>query len=232
MPALTDRTVIVTGAKGGLGAHVTRALLGAGARVAGSSRSIDDREFDDERFAGIAADLTRAGDAAHLADEVVRRFGKIDALIHVAGGFAGGSPIHETDDATWDGMMNLNPRAAFQILRAVIPHMRAAGRGRIVAIGSRAGVEPAANIAAYSASKAALVSLMGTAALENRDLGITANVILPGTIDTEANRKMDPKADRSRWVSPDRIADLAVFLVSDAGAQISGAAIPFYGAGL
>lgn len=232
MAPLTDRTVIVTGAKGGLGAHVTRALLAAGARVAGSSRSIDDREFDDQRFSGIAADLTRAGDAAHLADEVVHRLGKIDALVHVAGGFAGGSPIHETDDATWDGMMNLNLRAAFHILRAVIPHMRTAGRGRIVAIGSRAAVEPAANIAAYSASKAALVSLVRTAALENRDLGITANVILPGTIDTDLNRKMDPNADRSRWVSPDRIADLVVFLVSEGGAQITGAAIPFYGAGL
>ena len=110
--------------------------------------------------------------------------------------------------------------------------MRKEARGRIVAIGSRAGVEPAANIAAYGASKAALVSLVRTAALENRDLGIAANVILPGTIDTDANRRSDPHADRSRWVSPERLADLAVYLVSDAGAQITGAAIPFYGAGL
>jgi NAD(P)-dependent dehydrogenase (short-subunit alcohol dehydrogenase family) len=151
---------------------------------------------------------------------------------HVAGGFAYGGPIQETGDAVWDQMMDLNARAAFHVLRAAIPRMRERGSGRIVAIGSRAGVEPQANIAAYAASKAALVSLVRTAALENRDLGITANVILPGTIDTEANRKADPKADRSKWVSPERIAELVLFLASDAAAQITGAAIPFYGAGL
>jgi NAD(P)-dependent dehydrogenase (short-subunit alcohol dehydrogenase family) len=232
MSELTDRIVIVTGAKGGLGAHVTRALLNAGARVVGSSRKIDDAEFASPHFTAVNADLTIDADARSLVTQVIERFKKIDALVHVAGGFAGGAPIHETDDATWEAMMNLNLRAAFQILRATIPHMRAQAGGRIVAIGSRAGVEPAANIAAYSSSKAALVSLVRTAALENRDLGITANLILPGTIDTEANRRADPKADRSRWVSPEGIAGLAVFLVSDAAAQITGAAIPFYGAGV
>jgi NAD(P)-dependent dehydrogenase (short-subunit alcohol dehydrogenase family) len=110
--------------------------------------------------------------------------------------------------------------------------MRKQERGRIVAIASRAGVEPSANISAYGASKAALVSLMKTAALENRKLGITANVILPGTIDTEANRRSDPKADRSKWVSPQKLAALALFLASDDAADITGAAIPVYGAGL
>jgi NAD(P)-dependent dehydrogenase (short-subunit alcohol dehydrogenase family) len=232
MQSLADRVVIVTGAKGGLGTHVSLALLGAGAQVVGSSRKIDDAEFHDPRFAGIPADLTHDADARKLVETVIQRFGRIDALAHVAGGFAGGSPIHETSDATWDGMMSLNVTGAFHILRAVIPHMRSARRGRIVAIGSRAALEPAATISAYSASKAALVSLMHTAALENRDLGITANVILPGTIDTEANRKMDPQADRSKWVSPEKLAELVVFLVSDAAAEITGAAIPFYGAGL
>jgi NAD(P)-dependent dehydrogenase (short-subunit alcohol dehydrogenase family) len=173
--------------------------------------------------------LSDGAAAVRLAGIVVERFGRIDSLIHVAGGFAGGSPIHETDDTTWDAMMSLNARAAFHILRAVIPHMRRAGRGRIVAIGSRAGVEPSANIAAYSASKAALVSLVRTAELENRDKGITANVILPGTIDTVGNRASDPGADRSKWILPERLAALAMFLASDGGAQITGAAIPVYG---
>jgi len=125
--------------------------------------------------------------------------------------------------------MNMNLRAAFNIFRAVIPRMRAAGSGRIVAIASRAALEPAANNAAYSASKAALLSLARTAALENKDLGITVNSILPGTMSTEANRKADPHADHSRWVPPEDVARLAVFLVSDAAAQITGAAIPVYG---
>ena len=180
----------------------------------------------------MPADLTKAEDANRLAAEVAGRFGRIDVLVHVAGGFAGGGPIQDTDDATWDHMMNLNLRAAFHIFRAVIPVMRRARRGRIVAVGSRAGVEPAPRIAAYAASKAALVSLVKTAALENRDAGITANVILPGTIDTEANRGFDPGGDRAKWVSPQRLAALAVYLASDAAAEITGAAIPVYGAGL
>ena len=232
MSGLADRIAVVTGAAGGLGSHITNALLSAGARVVGTSRSIDASGIGDERFVGIPADLTTTAGARAVAERTMERFGQIDALVHVAGGFAGGSPIHETGDDTWDVMINLNLRAGIHILSAVIPHMRGRGRGSIVAIGSRAAVEPAANIGAYSASKAALVSLVRTAALENRDLGITANVILPGTIDTEQNRRADPKADRSQWVSPEKLAALAVYLVSDAGAQITGAAIPFYGAGL
>ena len=126
-------------------------------------------------------------------------------------------------------MLDLNARASFHILRAVLPHMRQAGKGRIVAIGSRAGVEPAANIGAYSASKAALVSLVKTAALENREAGITANVILPGTIDTPANRQWDPAAGNGTWIAPEKLAALAVFLISEEGAQVTGAAIPMYG---
>lgn len=218
------RVVLVTGANGGLGPSIVRIFRDAGDTVVGSSRHIADP--------GIAADLAKADEAARLADTIVQRYGAIDVLLHVAGGFAYGGPIHETPDAIWDQMWELNARAAFHLLRAVIPYMRRRKAGRIVAIGSRAGVEPAANIAAYAASKAALISLVRTAALENRDWGITANTILPGTIDTEANRKSDPQADRSKWVSPERIASLAFFLASDAAAEISGAAIPIYGAGL
>ena len=229
---MADQVVLITGAKGGLGAHVTRAFLEAGAQVIGTSRQIAATDFASPRFTPMPADLTKAEDANQLAAAVLARFQRIDVLVHVAGGFAGGSPIHETDDATWDGMMNLNLRAAFHILRAVIPPMRRQKHGRIIAIGSRAGVEPAANIGAYAASKAALVSLVKTAALENKGSGITANVILPGTIDTEANRKSDPGGNRSKWVSPEKLAALAFYLASDAAAEITGAAIPVYGAGL
>jgi NAD(P)-dependent dehydrogenase (short-subunit alcohol dehydrogenase family) len=232
MQLLEGQIVLITGARGGLGTDVTKAFLEAGAWVVGSSRKIADSDFAHPRFAGIPADLTNADEARKLAYAIIDRFRKMDALVHVTGGFAGGRPIHETDDATWDGMLDLNLRAAFHTLRAVIPCMRKGGRGRIIAIGSRAALEPQAGIAAYGASKAALVSLVRTAALENRDAGITANVILPGTIDTEANRLSDPGGDHSRWVSPARLADLAVFLVSDAAAQVTGAAIPVYGAGI
>jgi NAD(P)-dependent dehydrogenase (short-subunit alcohol dehydrogenase family) len=229
---MENQVVLITGANGGLGTFVTAAFLEAGAQVVGTSRQIDNRAFSHPKFEAIAADLTRPNDASHLVADALDKFGRIDALVHTTGGFAFGGGIHETDGATWESMLNLNLRAAVNLLRAVLPVMRKQERGRIVAIGARAGVEPAANISAYAASKAALVSLVKTAALENRKLGITANVILPGTIDTEANRRSDPKADRTKWVSPQKLAALAVFLTSDEAADITGAAIPVYGAGL
>ncbi len=229
MNEFDNRVVLITGAKGGLGTSVTRAFLAAGAMVAGSSKTIRDSDFENGRFAAIPADLTVAGSAGQLVEATLARFGKIDALVHVMGGFAGGQSIPETGDDTWDLMMNLNLRAAFNVLRAAIPPMRQAGRGRIVAISSRQAVEPAANLSAYNTSKAALVALIRTAALENADVGITANTILPGTMDTEANRRASPDADPSKWVQTERVADFAVFLVSDAGAEITGAAIPAYG---
>jgi NAD(P)-dependent dehydrogenase (short-subunit alcohol dehydrogenase family) len=115
------------------------------------------------------------------------------------------------------------------MLRAVLPEMRAQGAGRILAIGSRTAVEPQPGVGAYSASKAALVSLVKTVALENKDRGITANVVLPGTMDTPANRAAMPGADFSKWVRPSQIASLLVHLASDQASQISGAVIPVYG---
>jgi NAD(P)-dependent dehydrogenase (short-subunit alcohol dehydrogenase family) len=126
-------------------------------------------------------------------------------------------------------MLNANLRSAFYIISAVIPHMRRQGSGRILAIGSRSAVEPAAMSAAYNASKAALVSLIRTVAIENQDQGISANIVLPGTMDTPANRNADPAADYSKWVQPEQVAALLVHLASGNASQISGAVIPIYG---
>jgi NAD(P)-dependent dehydrogenase (short-subunit alcohol dehydrogenase family) len=215
---MTGQVVLITGASGGLGRSVTRAFSDAGATVAASSRKSPD----------FPADLLDPVQADALAARVVERHGRIDALVHLAGGFTGGT-LHETSEAVWDQMMNLNVRGAFHIFRAVIPIMRKARAGRIVAIASRAAVETAPGLAAYAASKAALVSIVRSAALENQDCGITANAVLPGTIDTEANREWGSPEERAKWVSPDRIAALALFLTSDGARDISGAAIPMYG---
>ncbi len=153
-------------------------------------------------------------------------------LVHTVGGFAGGQTVADTDDATFQRMFDMNLNSSFHILRAVLPHMRSAKTGRIVAIGSRAAENPGPTVGAYSASKAALVSLIRTVALENKDAGITANTILPGTIDTPANRKAMPGADTSTWVQPTSIASLILWLASDAAKDVTGAAIPVYGAGL
>src|SRR6476659_2411027 len=110
--------------------------------------------------------------------------GPVDALVHVLGGFAGGTPVAQTPEETWDEMMNVNLRSAFLVFRAILPGMIERGRGRVVAVGSRAGVEPAPKLSAYGASKAGLVYLVQTLALELKQTGITANLVMPSTIDT------------------------------------------------
>jgi len=229
MNPLDGKVAIVTGAKGGLGTFVTESFLAAGAKVAGVSRSIQQGDFSHPQFHAMPAELSSGDTARKLAAGVVSRFGRIDALVHAMGGFAGGQTVAETDDATFEKMLDLNYRAAFYIARAVIPQMRQQGGGRILAVASRQAVEPAATVGAYSASKAALVSLIRTIALENRDRGISANTVLPGTMDTPGNRAASPTTDPSQWVQPSQVAAILVHLASGAGAQITGAAIPIYG---
>jgi NAD(P)-dependent dehydrogenase (short-subunit alcohol dehydrogenase family) len=229
---MTGKIALVTGANGGLGTHVTKALLDAGFAVVGLARKIQASDFDHPHFTALPASLDSLDAAKKAVETVIAHFGKIDVLAHTVGGFAGGSTVAETDDATFQRMLDVNFYSSIHILRAVIPYMRKAGSGRIVAIGSRASEDPGPGVGAYSASKAALVSLIKTVARENKDAGITANVILPGTIDTAANRKDMPGADTSQWVQPASIASLTVWLAGDAGKDVTGAAIPVYGKGL
>jgi NAD(P)-dependent dehydrogenase (short-subunit alcohol dehydrogenase family) len=229
---MTGKTALVTGANGGLGTHVTKALLDAGFVVVGLAPKIRQADMDHPNFTALPASLDSLGAAKKAADTVIARFGKIDVLAHLVGGFAGGQTVADTDDATFQRMFDMNLNSAFHMLRAMIPHMRKAGAGRIIAIGSRAAEDPGPAVGAYSASKAALVSLMRTVALENKDAGITANIILPGTMDTPANRKAMPGADTSTWVQPAPVASLIVWLAGDAGKDVTGAAIPVYGRGL
>jgi NAD(P)-dependent dehydrogenase (short-subunit alcohol dehydrogenase family) len=226
---LDEKVVVITGAKGGLGTFVTKAFLAAGARVVGVSRSITNADFPQQGFTAMAAELSNGDDARKLMGAVVEKAGRIDALVHLVGGFAGGQPLSETDDATLEQMIAMNLRSAFHVIRAVLPAMRAQGSGRILAVGSKAAVEPAPGAGVYAASKAALVSLIRTAARENSDRGIAVNVVLPGTMDTPANRAWQPGADHAKWVQPDQVASLLVYLASDQAAQVSGAVIPIYG---
>jgi len=228
--SLKGQVAIVTGASGALGTSVVISLLAEGATVAGIDRSGANAATGNQPIRRYAANLTDPQDGRHVIASIAAELGRIDILVHVMGGFAGGAPIAETDDATWDKMLDVNLKAAFYVLRAVVPVMRAAGHGRIIAIGSRQAVHPAANVGAYSASKAALVSLVQTVALENKDKNIRANVILPGTMDTAANRAAMPKANFAKWVKTGNVAELVVMLASDVGSEITGAAIPIYGA--
>jgi NAD(P)-dependent dehydrogenase (short-subunit alcohol dehydrogenase family) len=219
MGEFTGRVVLIAGASGALGTVVTHAFLEAGADVAAVSRSGSE----------ISADLTRPDEAARAVQAVLSRFKRIDVLLHLAGGFEGGTPVAQTDDGVWNRMFDLNLNSAFYCTRAVLLAMLEAKYGRIVAIGSKTAVEPVATLAAYGASKAALVALVRTIALEVKRSGVTANVVLPSVIDTPANRAAEPAADFSRWVSPESIARLLLWLASDAAADVNGAVIPIYG---
>ena len=216
--------VLITGANGGLGTAVCQEFLASGAKVIGVALAWK----QSAQFTTVSADVTTEAGCNSMVKQALDH-GPIDALVHLVGGFAGGSPVAETTDQTWDSMMNVNLRAAFCCIRAALKPMQAANRGRIVAIGTRMAVEPSPNFAAYAVSKAALVALIKTVAAEGQKFGVTANVVLPSTIDTPANRAAMPKADFSRWVAPQSIAKLLVFLTSEAAADTSGAVIPIYG---
>lgn len=226
------KVALVTGADGGLGRSVTTALLEAGFMAVGLAPRIQTSTFDHPHFTALPARLDSLAAANSAVETTIAHFGKIDVLAHLVGGFAGGQAVADTDDATFQRMFDMNLNSAFHILRAVLPKMRKAGSGRIIAIGSRAAENPGASVGAYSASKAALLSLIRTVAIENKDAGITANVILPGTMDTPANRKAMPDADTSQWVQTASVASLIVWLAGDGGKDVTGAAIPVYGSGL
>ena len=214
-----QRIVVITGATGGLGTSVVEAFRKEGDEVVPVSRS--GGEF--------RADLSRAEDAAALVRAVMGRFGRIDVLVHTTGGFAAGGTVAETGIDVWQRMMDINFHAALNTIRAVLPPMIEANKGRIVAVGSRAGVQLSAGLGAYSVSKAALNALVQTVALEVKDQGITANVVLPSTIDTPANRSWGSSEQAAQWVTPASIAGAIVWLASHAAADVNGALIPVFG---
>lgn len=222
---MQGKIVLITGATGGLGTDVTKAFLEVGATVVGVSRSIRQQDFASPMFTAYSADLMQPQATSDLVVQIMAKFGRIDVLVHVTGGFAA-AKIHETDDETWTRMRDLNLSSAFYVSREVLKAMRQSGGGRLIAIGSLAAVEPHAALGAYATFKSALSMLYRTIALENQDKNITANVILPGTMDTPANRAAMPEADATKWVQPAHVAKVALLLAGDEGAQINGALIP------
>jgi NAD(P)-dependent dehydrogenase (short-subunit alcohol dehydrogenase family) len=229
---LLEPVVLITGANGGLGRTVTRAFLASGARVTGVALAMSAAELSHHKFSGLSAEIRSAGDATRIVDQVVAAWGRVDAFVHLVGGYAGGSRVDEVDATEYLRMMDLNAWSFLHMARAVIPRMRAQKSGSLLAVGSRAAIEPTGGVGAYAASKAALISLVRTVAVENKDLGISANVILPGTIDTPANRAAMPEVDPGVWVDPAQIASLAVQLVSPSLSQVTGSMIPIYGRSL
>ena len=223
---MKEKVVLITGAKGGLGSFITRRFLKTGVTVVGASRSISQQDFPGRNFTALAVDFTKATAVNDAVQSVMTRFGRFDVLVHLLGGFAGGQTVAETDDATWERMRDLNLTSSFYVLRAAVPHLRKSGKGRIVAIGSLTAVEPHPQLGAYITFKAALAMLVRTVALENKDAGLTANVVLPGTMDTPENRKTIPNADFSKWTQPSDVVNLVLSLTTERASRVTGVAIP------
>lgn len=229
MADFTGQTVLITAASGGLGKTVTRQFLDAGAAVAAVARSWPGEAEQDGRLKRLCADLSDPEGAREAVAGALAVNGRIDVLLHLAGGFAGGEPVWKTEDETWTQMMAVNLNAAFYVFRSVLPHMLEARRGRIIAVGSRTGEQPASGLSAYGVAKAGLHTLVRTVALEVKTQGITVNAVLPSVIDTAANREAMSSADFSKWVQPASIGRLLLWLASEEAGDVSGALIPIYG---
>jgi len=231
---LADECIIVTGASGNLGSVVARVLAQKGAQVVCVDRTdsplvASDHGIDPDRLMTISGrDLGQQAAADSIVADAVARFGRVTGLVNTVGGFATGRVVSEAA-AQWDLMMLLNAKIALITSVAVLPAMIAAGHGRIVHISAQPGVKAVAGQAAYAASKAAVLRLVESIAAEHRGHRITANCILPGTIDTAVNRAAMPDAKPDIWIPPQAIAEAIAFLMSPAGAVVTGAAIPATG---
>lgn len=230
------KVVIVTGAVGSLGSAVSQAFRQAGAKVAYVDRADERMERvaaktadDPEHNLVVCADLMTLAGAEQMAIDVSDHFGAIDVLVNTVGGFRAGKALHETPVETWDLMMDLNARTVYNTCKAVIPHMLRGRSGAILSVAARPGLAGKEKMAAYSVSKAAVLRLTESMAAELRGVSVRVNCVIPGTIDTPANREDMPEADTSRWVKPESLAGVILFLCSDLARDITGAAVPVYG---
>ena len=189
-------------------------------------------DLEEDQMMLRRVDTTDAEAVNVFMKDTVEAFGGINVLCSLVGGWAGGRDISETDNLRFDRMIDLNLRSTFNTLRAAIPHMREADWGRIVAVGSKAAVDTPAGQAAFNMAKAGVAALISSAARELDDTTVTANVILPTVIDTQATRAALPYADYVKWPKPEEIAGVIDFLASPGSAVINGASIPVHGGAL
>lgn len=231
---LTGQVVIVTGAGGNLGLAITRALARQGASLALADRQQTslDRTADGidvaRRLLIAGADVRTRDGATRIVAETMARFGRVDALVNTVGTF---KMVAVADGAAddWSSLMELNALSALRLSEAVLPPMLANGYGRIVHVAAAAGQRSFAGASVYAASKAAVLRITEAVSDENKARGITANCILPGTIDTPQNRAAMPQADPALWVAPGDIAAVVGFLVSREAGAVTGVALPVTG---
>ncbi len=231
----SNRVAIITGGTGAVGRVVAHGFAAAGATVVVPYRSETAftrlrEEIGDfaARLEGQETEVTDESQVDRFASTILSRHGRIDFLVNLAGGYAGGAFASSGIDL-WNRMFQTNLQTALIMTHAVLPHLLDRGAGRVITIGSRNALEPAANASAYAASKAAVIAMTQSVAREIRTSDVTINCLAPSTIDTEANREAMSKGNPARWVQPSQLASLILFLCSDAAAAINGAVIPIYG---
>jgi NAD(P)-dependent dehydrogenase (short-subunit alcohol dehydrogenase family) len=232
----SNKVVMVTGATGNLGASLAQAFQTSQAKLAlvdrGEHRlkqTFPDLLDSPDYLLVNCADLMDEGSVQASVSEIIQYFGRIDVLVNTVGGFRAGKMLHETPLETWDFLLNLNARSVFIASHKVIPYMINQGSGKIINVAARPGLEGRAGMAAYSASKCAVIRLTESMAGELKSQGINVNCVIPGTIDTPQNREAMPDADYSMWVSTESLADAILFLSSEAARDVHGAALPVYG---
>ena len=227
------KTAIVTGAAGNLGRAIAAAFEGLGANTVLLARTKESLAAaigpETDRRLFVAADLLDQAALDSAVRLVRQRFGRIDVLCNIAGGFRMGSPVHETPDKDWDFLLDINARTLLHAVRAVVPQMLEGGGGKIINVGAFAAQKGAAQMGAYTASKGTVIRMTEAMAGELRDKNINVNCVLPTIIDTPENRAAMPKADPSRWVAPEDLANVIVFLASEEARAIHGAALPVTG---
>lgn len=224
---MQGKVIVVTGASGALGKVVVEAAITRGARVACVNRAVakGDATADRIEFGGV--DLADPAQASQAVDAAAAHFGRLDALVNIAGAFAF-ETVADGDPKTWQRLHAINLMTALNASRAAIPHLIASGAGRIVNIGAMGALQAGAGMGAYAASKAAVHRLTEALASELKGK-VTVNAVLPSTIDTPANRRDMPKADFGAWVTADELANVILFLASDAASGVTGALLPVRG---
>jgi NAD(P)-dependent dehydrogenase (short-subunit alcohol dehydrogenase family) len=230
------RSIVITGGTGGLGTALVRRLLVRDLRLTityllPEEAERFEREFgtDDDRITLRRVDATNPESVTSFMKQVADATGPIGGLACLVGGWAGGRDVEDTDDVRFDRMIDLNLRSAFYAVRASIPHMKESPYGRIVLVGSRAGVENPPGQAAFNMAKAGVIALGKSTAAELEPTNITATVLMPSVIDTPATRATLPYADYVNWPTPDEIAAVAEFLLSEEAGVLNGALVPVYG---
>jgi len=229
----SNKIVLVTGGTGALGNSITKAFLESNATVISSYHNDKETEkiqIDTKPTVQlIKANITNEEEVEKLVSKVIDKYDRIDILVNVVGAFIGGKTVVELDEKEWDLMMNINLKSAFLISKHVARQMISSKYGKIIHVSSRLGLHSEGFDSAYAASKSGLIRLVESLAEETKRSNININCIMPSIIDTQANRKAMPNADFNKWVKPEDLANVVLFLCSEEAKTITGAAIPTFG---